>query len=398
MSTRDVSSGAALEAECLDRARTAAEVIRREAPQIEATRQLTPAVLEAMHSAELFRLLMPRELGGAELPPGMANRVTQIIAAADASAGWCLGQSFGCSMSSVFMGQEAAAKVFGPRNAVLAWGAGVAGKAVATDGGYLVSGTWRFASGGFHATWLGAHCFVFEADGTTPRLKADGGKVDRTGVFPRELATMHDDWHVMGLKGTRSEGYTVENLFIAEELTLDRDDFSACRVGTTVFKFPTTNVYASAFSGVALGNARGMLDSLIELGRDKTPRGARSSMRDNPIFQTQVAEMDARLGSASAYVLNTLDRIWDEVAASGELTLDQRVQIRLATTFAINQATDVVGECHRFAGSSAIFENNVFERRFRDAHAVSQQVQGRKANYETVGRHMMELETDMLFL
>ncbi|MBT3260413.1 MAG: acyl-CoA dehydrogenase, partial [Deltaproteobacteria bacterium] len=173
-------------------------------------------------------------------------QAAEIIACADASSAWCLGQALGCAMTAAFMDEEPAREVFDPADAVLAWGAGVQGNLTATEGGYLVSGTWRFASGSHNATWLGGHSKVFEADGS-PRLAAGSGpggrQANRTALFPRAKAAMADDWHVMGLRGTRSEAYTVEDLFIPEGLTSDRETEAELRVETTLFRFPTTAVY-----------------------------------------------------------------------------------------------------------------------------------------------------------
>ena len=395
--TSMAEAGQLLAENALDNARAVAAVLRGAADQIEAERALPPNVVAAMHEAKLFRLTLPRRHGGAELPLPQMTRVAEIIAGADASAAWCLGQGSGCAMSAAFMDEAPAREVFDADDAVLAWGAGIQGKATATDGGYLVSGTWRFASGSHHATWLGGHCRIFEADGS-PRTGPHGRQADRTALFPRDAARMADDWHVMGLRGTRSEGYTVENLFVAEGLTLDRDTEAERRVDATLFRFPTTVVYASLFSSVALGIARTVLDDLLALGLEKKPRAARSSLRDSPVFQTRLAELEAQLGSARAYQRSTVTEVWDAVDAIGELTMANRARIRLATTYAINEATAVVEQVYRLAGSTAIFDDQPFERRFRDIHAVSQQVQARHTNYETVGRYMLDLDVDTIFM
>ena len=381
----------------LANARTVAPILNDASAEIEKERSLTPAVLDAMHDAQLFRLTLPQRDNGFELPVPALAQVAEIIAGADASAGWCLGQAFGCAMSAAFMDETPAKEVFGSREAVLAWGAGVQGRMDATDGGYLVSGTWRFASGSHHATWLGGHSKVFEKDGS-PREGASGRQADRTALFPRDQADMADDWHVMGLRGTRSEGYTVENLFVPEGLTLDRDTPEECQIDTTLFRFPTTNVYAAVFSSVSLGIAQSAFDDLKALGMTKHARAAQTSIRDSPIFQSKLAELRAQLESARAYKHAVLSEIWETVDNTGELTMDDRAQIRLATTYAINEATSVMEQIYRLAGSTAIFDNAPFERRFRDIHAVSQQVQGRHTNFETVGRYMLGLGANTIFM
>ncbi|MBT7665999.1 MAG: acyl-CoA dehydrogenase, partial [Rhodospirillaceae bacterium] len=175
-------AGEILAAAALNNARAVAPLLRAAGDRIEADRSLGAEVLNAMHGASLFRLTLPRRHGGAELPLPQLAQVAEIIAGADASAAWCLGQAFGCAMSAAFMAEAPARQVFDPADAVLAWGAGLQGKMVATDGGYLVSGTWRFASGSHHATWLGGHSKVFEADGS-PRPGPEGRQANRTALF-----------------------------------------------------------------------------------------------------------------------------------------------------------------------------------------------------------------------
>ena len=394
-------TGRKLAGSALANARAVAPVLRAEAERIEAARALTAEALAAMHDGQLFRLSLPRRHGGAELPLPQLAQAAEIIACADASSAWCLGQALGCAMTAAFMDEEPAREVFDPADAVLAWGAGVQGNLTATEGGYLVSGTWRFASGSHNATWLGGHSKVFEADGS-PRLAAGSGpggrQANRTALFPRAKAAMADDWHVMGLRGTRSEAYTVEDLFIPEGLTSDRETEAELRVETTLFRFPTTAVYASLFSSVALGIAQSMFDDLLALAREKKPRGARSSLRDSPVFQTKLAELEAQLGSPRAYKHAILSEIWETVDATGELVMEDRARIRLCTTYAINEATAVAEKVYHLAGSTAIFDNEPFERRFRDMHAVSQQVQARHTNYENVGRYRLGLDVDTIFM
>ena len=116
-------------------------------------------------------------------------------------------------------------------------------------------------------------------------------------------------------------------------------------------------------------------------------------MRESPVFQTEVAQLEAQLSSARAYQQSVLERVSSTVFQTYDLQQSDRAEIRLATTYAINQATAVVQQVYKLAGSSAIFESAPFERRFRDMHAVSQQMQARHSHFETVGRYMMNLDS-----
>jgi alkylation response protein AidB-like acyl-CoA dehydrogenase len=381
----------------LARARAVLPRLESASDTIEASRRLGPAVVDALHDAALFRLLMPRFLDGGEVDPVTFVHVIEAVAQVDGSTAWCLCQAAGCSMVGAYLTPEIAREIFGPRDAVLAWGPGPDARAVAVDGGYRVTGTWSFASGCRHATWLGGHAPIFETDGS-PRRRADGSQDSRTMLFPSGGAEIVDVWLVSGLRGTGSDAFTVSDLFVPHAYSVSRDDPAERRHPGALYCFPSGSLYASGFAAVAMGLARTMLDAFVALARDKTPRGGRRTLRDNHVVQSQVAQADARLRSARMFLVGSLDEIWRDVGRSGTLTLDQRMTIRLAATYAIHQAKDVADIAYQAAGSSAIFTAGAFERRFRDIHAVTQQLQGRQAHFETVGQYLLGLDPDTQFL
>ena len=365
------------------------------AARIEAGGRLPADVVSAMHEARLFRLLLPNSIGGDELTLRVHAEVLEIIASYDASTAWCVSQGSGCSMAAAFLAPAAAKRLFGPPDAVLAWGAGIQGKAVKVDGGYRVTGKWAFASGSGHATLLGGHSYLYEADGKTPILKPDGSKRDRTMIFPREKATFHDVWNVMGLRGTASDTFEVTDLFVPEDETADRDNYSECRETGSLYRCSTSLAYGVGFSALQLGIARAMLDELRKLAMTKTPRGATSSLRESPVFQTQLARLEARYRAARAYLHSAAyDADQAALRRPDGLTVDDRVSLKLATMHVIQDALDVTVEAYRAAGASAIFPEAPFERRLRDALTASQQVQARTSNYVTAGRCLLGLEPD----
>jgi alkylation response protein AidB-like acyl-CoA dehydrogenase len=373
-------------------------LIEAAAPRIEASRELPPDLLAALHEARLFRLLLPRSVGGDELDLRTHAEVLEILASADASTAWVVSQGSGCSMSAAYLSETAAARWFGAPDSVLAWGAGIQGKAVPVPGGYRVSGKWTFASGSRHATLLGGHSFVVEADGT-PRKRADGTPADRTMLLRRSQASIDDVWDVVGLRGTGSDTFAVEDLFVPAEDTVDRDRPDELRESGPLYRFSTTLAYGVGFSALMLGISRGLLDELTRLALTKTPRGAPMSLRENPVFQTQLAQLEARYAMARAYLHKTAEDIFAEVEASGAITLDQRARMKLCTTHVINHSFEVCVEAYRAAGQTAIFPSNPFERRMRDAMTASQQTQARGTNYVTTGRVLLGLPPEnMMFL
>ena len=374
-------------------ARSLGPLLAAAAHEIERNRELPGSIVSALIDNGMFRLLQPRSLGGAELDPMSYIRVVEEIASHDASTGWCVEQANGCSMVAAFLDPEVAQEIFGPPDGIVAWGPVGPADLTVVPGGYRLTGAWNFASGSHHASWLGAHVVTHGPDGA-PLQRADGGEILRTLLFPKSRASMTDIWHVVGLRGTGSDRYSVTNLFIPERYTALRDPRIAPRQLGRLYCFSSSSLYACGVAAVALGIARGMVSDFTELATEKTPRGARQRLCENQVIQSQRAQAEARLGSARAYLLSGLAEIWEAVGESGELSLEQNTMIRLASTWAIDQAREVVNTLYHSAGATAIFDDNPFERRFRDMHTASQQAQGRQAHYETIGRVLFGLAPD----
>jgi alkylation response protein AidB-like acyl-CoA dehydrogenase len=380
----------------LAKARNLAPLVAAEALEIERRRELPQAVRDALIDGGFFRLLLPRSLGGAELVPARYVPVIEEIAKADASTAWCLNQTNGCAMIAAYLAPAAACQVFGGRHGILAWGPGP-GEARAVAGGYRVNARFSFASGSHEASWLGAHLPIVEMDGT-PRRNADGSPVIRTLLFPKSAAEMTDIWHVIGLKGTGSDQYSVADLLVPEEFCVARAAEVPRHEAGLLYRFSNLQLYSAGFAGVAMGIARASLDAFIELARDKIPRGAARTLRDDGVIQSQLAQAEAKLSAARNFLIAALDETTQAVAGQEHLTIEQRMTIRLAATFAIHQARDAVDTVYHAAGATAIFAVNPFERRFRDIHTVSQQLQGRQEHYQTVGQYLLGLEPDIAWL
>ena len=212
--------------EFVERARELAPMLLEAGDEIERRRELPEHVVKALIDGGFFRMLQPRFLGGAELRPVLFTQVTEALAEANASVAWCVGQNNGCSMTAAYLDREVACEMFGPPTGILAWGPpGAPYEAEPVDGGYRISGKWRFASGCAHAKWLGAHMPV-----------AGTGKV-RTMLFPKSSVQMHDIWHTIGLRGTASNEYVIKDLFVPQRFTASRDNPEERREDGLLYRF-----------------------------------------------------------------------------------------------------------------------------------------------------------------
>lgn len=371
----------------VERARAIAPLIAGEANEIERTRRLTPDVVNALLENGLYRALLPQSLGGSEAPPEIFMQMLEEIAKADASTAWCLGQCSVCAMIAASLDHDTAHEIFNTAPGILAWGA-VAHEARAVEGGYRVTARWDFASGSRQASWLGAHVRIVNADGTL-RKNADGTPEMRTILFPLASAVMHDVWQAIGLAGTGTDSYEVHDLFIPDRFAAFRDVPEALREPGSLYRLPTGSTFSLGFAAVSLGVARATLDAAIALARAKHQSLAANAMRDNQSIQGLIGRTEADLRAARAYLYATANAMWHDLSATGTFSPAHRSAVRLASTWTIQQSAKVVDTAYHMAGATAVFRSNPFERRFRDMHAIAQQIQARDTHYEDVGKAIL---------
>jgi alkylation response protein AidB-like acyl-CoA dehydrogenase len=301
-------------------------------------------------------------------------------------------------MAAAYLEPEIANRVFLDPRAVLAWGPGPGAKAIADGQGYRVTGVWTFASGCRHATWLGAQCPIYEADGRA-RLNEQGAPVLRTMLVPSNEVEWTDVWNVVGLRGTGSDQFALTDHFVRHDYSITREFDKECREPGPLYRMSSLTCYELGFAGVALGLARASLDLFTEVARNKVPRGMKSPVRDNAVVQSGAAQAEAGVRAARAFLIQTAQQIWtDLMQPGGLLTLEHRMTLRMASTHAIHRAREAVDFAYNAAGATAIFESHPLERRFRDMHTVTQQIQGRLAHFETVGAYLLGGQPDLTFV
>src|SRR5689334_14496403 len=294
-------------------------------------RKLSPAVVRALIDGGFFTMLKTKSVGGMELKPSIFALVTEAFATVDGSTGWVVCQSNGCATTSAYLLPEIAQEIFGRPDGIVAWGPpGSPYEATPVEGGYRITGKWRFMSGSQNATWLGAH------------LRVAGTRETKTFLYPKSSATFHDIWHTLGLRGTASNEYSVDNLFIPHEHAVYRDDPRDRRSDSPLYRFTSTQLYSIAFGGVALGIARATMDAFLSLPREKTRRGAGKPMVENNVVQSHVAQSEARWRSARYFLHAAADEALETIGERGEMDMDQRTRLRLASTWAIQSSREIV--------------------------------------------------------
>ena len=210
--------------------------------------------------------------------------------------------------------------------------------------------------------------------------------------MPVAEAELLDTWKVRGMRGTGTHHFAVNDVFVPEERSVLSVTAPLLEPGA-LYKIPRTLLFASGDASVAFGMARACLTSFMELASEKTPRAMEGLLRDQAMVQLTIGQAEAWLRTGKAFLNEAVREIW-AAATKDEVTLDQRANLRLATTHGIRTAAQIIDAVYNAAGATAVYEDNPLQRYFQDIHVITQHMQGRFAHYELVGRYWLGLKVD----
>ncbi|KCZ92050.1 putative hydrolase NrgC [Hyphomonas hirschiana VP5] len=361
------------------------------AGDMEAARRLPADLAQKLAAAGVFRMVTPRTFGGLELSPREIVEVTEAAARANASAGWCVMIAATTALNAAYMAPEYAREIYADPLTITGGVFAPMGKAVVEGDHYRVSGRWQWGSGSANCSWLCGGCTVWEAD-EMKRLPS-GAPDTRMMVFPASEVTLHDTWHVMGLKGTGSGDIEVKDILVprGRSVSLVAD---APRESGALFKFPAFGLLALGVSAVALGNARGALDAFHALATVKKSQGSSKTLSERQAMQADYARCEAQWRAARAYLFAEIDRVWTIAQGDGAIPMEARADLRLACTHMTRTGADICRTLYDLGGGAALFEASDLQRRFRDAHAITQHIVTAPSTLELTGRILFGLPTD----
>ena len=367
-------------AKYLGEAQELAAKVARRADEIDAERQIPADLFRDMADAGFFKLLVPESLGGAEMQPLVFFEIIRIFAQADASTAWCVNQNNIFATDAARMPTETAHKLWDDRYCVVTNGPPLAGsKAVPSEGGYRLSGHWDFSSGSSYSTWLAARSAVEGESGP-----------HRMFLIPKTDATMLDTWQVNGLRGTASFSFEVDDVFVPQSYTY-LESQTPHNDGLT-FIIPKIPLFAIGFGTISIALARACLDDAIKLAARKSQRDVAEAMVNRSTVHREIGEAEATLRAADTYLRTSAMDLWNSVCNRKQVDIRERIDVRMASTHAIRQASQVVDVAYEMFGSDAIFKRNLLQRRYQDMHVIIQQLQGRATNFETAGRYFLGLD------
>jgi alkylation response protein AidB-like acyl-CoA dehydrogenase len=341
-------------------------------------------------------MLIPQSLGGLELDLLTILQIFEEMAKVDGSVGWCTMIGATGGLVSAYLPENIARTIYNSNPDVITGGAlAPTGKAVAVEGGYRVSGRWQFNSGCQHCSWLMGTCLIL--DGDTLRKGKNGETVSTMMIFPATDAEVIDTWTVSGLRGSGSHDIVVNDLFVPEgyhaSLASDRPLHDG-----PLYQFPIFGLLAVSVASVALGMARGAINTLREMAPKKRLTTTRKRLAEREVVQMQVAQAEGLLRSGRAFLFDTVQQVWNDVSAHVAPSLEQRALLRLAATQAATQAAQAIDLMYHAAGTSSIWAHNPLQRHFRDVHVVTQHAILSTPIYEMAGRVFLGQPTETIML
>ncbi len=363
---------------------------------IEERRGIPDALFDEMRAAGMFRLLTPHDLGGLALTMSQFMSVVEEVAKADGSAGWTVSVSnsgFGIG----YLPPATAAAIYGKSPDVTTAGAfpPAQGRAIPVEGGYRLSGRWRYVSGCEHADWFQFGAIVTFEDGSYRR--GPGGLAETRRFFvPRSVVEVLDTWRTSGLRGSGSHDCSIADAFVAEDYTRAVAVERAYR-DDTLYHFPPNSFLGLGFTSVGLGVARHALETLKDLAGAKKPTASRDLLRERITVQADVARAEAMLRSARGFLHEMVDALWADAETRRQTPDEQRALLRAAIVNAATTSAQVVDLMYNAGGGTSIHEVSPLERCFRDIHAVTQQIMLAPERLEVAGRVLLGMEAGFIY-
>lgn len=377
----------------------AARSLTGRSAEIEAQRRLPQDIADGLAEAGLYRLLTPAALGGHEAPPASFYRVIELLARTDAATAWCCFISCTASLLAAYLPADEAAAIFSQPTLKAAGVFAPRGRAVPADlagvAGLRISGRWAWGSGAHNADVITAGCLLMGADGQ-PVVQADGAPRVLSVVLDRAQVRLLDNWDSFGLCGTGSGEFEVVDAFVPLSRTASLLD--GPRIDTPLYRFPVFGLLAIAIAAVATGIAREALDHFIAQAGRSVPQASTKPLASKPTVQEAVARAEARLQSARAWLLATVDAAWLAAQERGALAVNHRRDLRLAATHAVQTSAEVVNRVYTLAGGGAVFAASPLQRALRNVQVATQHMMVNDATYELTGRLLLGVPTQVAML
>lgn len=335
--------------------------------ETETCRKIAPTVVKKLSELSLFRMGLPKSLGGWQGNPVETLKVYETLASAEASVAWIVWNNHLACTFGRFLDEPSMKEIYSDPSHVYANSARPEGIAKQTAEGYTVSGQWTLVSGCELADWFVLRCLVI-SDGS-PTTLGPGANL-KLFFIPKEDVEVIDTWHVGGLNGTGSHDIVIKDAFVQERYAVDFD--SPVAIDNAYSRLPIGCINAAGCAAMALGVLKAATDELIQICLEKVTPGKSPDLRDRAAVQATIAKSKTLLASRRAQLHNSVEVLWNEAQQQNAFTDIQLADVWAAACEAAREARTMVSEIYAVAGTVSLYKKHRIERAHRDIHAILQ--------------------------
>ncbi len=364
----NVSSPQTEAAELIERARGLAPTLRERARAAEEMRRCPDESIADFHAAGILKALQPRQFGGYEMGWDVLCEISMELARGCGSQAWVADVLMDHKYILGIFGEQAQRDVWeADENALICASIGPQGKARAVADGYIVNGRFGFCSGVHHADWVIVGAMSDNADG-------DEGPTPRYFLVPAAEIFVIDNWHVVGLAGSGSMDFEIQDTFVPAHRVIDIHDAQegtapGSRLHTgAVYRIPQRAIACLGLASPSIGIAQWVLDDFIAMTKSRISRG--NKVAEWQSMQLRIAESSAEIDAARLLVLTTARRAMETLGSGEILSLERRAECRRNGCYAAMIARRAVDRLFEGAGGHGLYLDNDLQRGMRDVKAA----------------------------
>ncbi|RKT55190.1 alkylation response protein AidB-like acyl-CoA dehydrogenase [Saccharothrix australiensis] len=372
-------------------------VLREKSAWMEENRRLHPEAIDLLAEAGLFKLRRPRRYGGYEVDTRTLVDIGAQLARADGSLSWTIGVYWTPTYITGMFPDEAQDEVFATEDVRVSGSSTPSVMAAPVDGGVILNGPSKFATGALHAHWQEVAAILLRPDAEPEPIMA---------LVPMTDLELVDDWHTSGLKATGSITTLAKDVFVPQHRVIPMhaamipQTLSKANAESIMYRTPTSLVAAASGAGTPVGLAEAAFEVFLERLPDrKITYTNYEKQSEAPITHTQVGTARLKIDAAWFHA-ERCAKVVDEKCASGEpWKLEERTQVRVDWGQAAKLSKEAVDILFSASGGSAIFQNTPLPRIVNDINAVNlHALINPDTNIETYGRVLCGLEPNTVYI
>lgn len=343
-------------------------LIKRYAGKSEEAGTLSPELLELAYQKDWFKLFVPEVYGGPGKRLPEILRLEEEIAAADGSLGWTVTLCSGAGWFAGFLDPELAQHIFAERTLCFAGSGAVGGTAMLSKQGYIIDGSWKYASGATHATIFTANCYLLDEQGNH-LLDHKGAQVIKSFILKKDEVTILPGWSYFGLVATGSHAFKVEKKVVPLNRTFDINQ--NIQVMDSGFDYPFLQLAETTLTVNSTGMARHFLTLLANTFYERSGQ-KRYTEEQVLFFEQELKQYTAELEADREDFYLQFDLSWGQLMEQQHIDAIQLEKVSKSSRKLAHTCRRVCDLLFPYAGLEAAKKETEINRVWRDIHTASQ--------------------------